>query len=583
MNIIPLLGLLLCQEGPPPLRVEGARVVDPAGKEVLLRGVSMADPSMLGKEWKKDHFELVVRAWKANCVRVPVHPGHWKSKGPEAFDALLDPAVEWCRELGAYLILDYHAIGNPKTGKAQKDKPEYDSSMDLARAFWKRAAARYRDKPWVLYEIFNEPMGITWTDLRPLAAELVGIVRAAAPDSVVIVSATDWTYDLRGPASQPLEAGNLLYAWHVYPVRGTAWDSYIAEARAKFPVIATEWGFDPDGDSVTRGTAEGFARPLLAMMDAHKMHWTAWCYHPQWGPPLLRGWGGELTPFGKLARAWLAGERPPPRPALKEVNDFAYWLQKVDLAALGGSKFDLCVIDPDNDGKPLTRTQVEDLKWSAGGPKVLLAYVSIGEAEDYRAYWQKDWATKPPDWLGPVNPEWPGNYKVRYWDERWQKLVLDAVDRVIAQGFDGAYLDVVDAYEFWQERDKDAKARAKMIDFVVRLSSTAKRRGKGFHVFVQNAEELLETKAYLEAIDGIGREEAYFTKGRNNRPAQVARTQELLDKALESGKKVLVIEYLKEPEWIDWLYERAKAKGYVAGVAPKELDRLLVPKGHEPD
>ena len=83
--------------------------------------------------------------------------------------------------------------------------------------------------------------------------------------------------------------------------------------------------------------------------------------------------------------------------------------------------------------------------------------MSIGEAENYRWYWQKSWDAnrngKPdagaPAWLGPSNPDWPGNYKVRYWDAGWQELVYAYIDKVLDAGYDGVYLDIVDAYQYW--------------------------------------------------------------------------------------------------------------------------------------
>lgn len=86
---------------------------------------------------------------------------------------------------------------------------------------------------------------------------------------------------------------------------------------------------------------------------------------------------------------------------------------------------------------------------SAGGEKQALVYISIGEAEDYRWYWQDAWdagqAGVPdpgaPAWLGAANPDWPGNYKVRYWDPAWQAIVYDYLDKVLASHPD--YVQVV--------------------------------------------------------------------------------------------------------------------------------------------
>ena len=53
-----------------------------------------------------------------------------------------------------------------------------------------------------------------------------------------------------------------------------------------------------------------------------------------------------------------------------------------------------------------------------------------------------------------MNPDWEGNYKVRYWDKQWQTIILEYVDQILEQGFDGVYMDIIDAFEFY---DYDAK------------------------------------------------------------------------------------------------------------------------------
>ena len=73
--------------------------------------------------------------------------------------------------------------------------------------------------------------------------------------------------------------------------------------------------------------------------------------------------------------------------------------------------------------------------------------MSIGEAEDYRFYWREEWDDSGPSWLDVENADWPGNYKVRFWDSGWQSIMLQYADRILAAGFDGVYLDIIDAYE----------------------------------------------------------------------------------------------------------------------------------------
>jgi cysteinyl-tRNA synthetase, unknown class len=58
-----------------------------------------------------------------------------------------------------------------------------------------------------------------------------------------------------------------------------------------------------------------------------------------------------------------------------------------------------------------------------GGSRLVIAYMSIGEAEDYRYYWQSAWKANNPEWLAAENTDWPGNYKVKYWENNWQKII----------------------------------------------------------------------------------------------------------------------------------------------------------------
>ena len=47
-------------------------------------------------------------------------------------------------------------------------------------------------------------------------------------------------------------------------------------------------------------------------------------------------------------------------------------------------------------------------------------------------------------------PTGEGNYKVFYWNSAWQNTVLDYVKIIIDQGFDGIYLDIIDAYQYFE-------------------------------------------------------------------------------------------------------------------------------------
>jgi cysteinyl-tRNA synthetase, unknown class len=279
-------------------------------------------------------------------------------------------------------------------------------------------------------------------------------------------------------------------------------------------------------------------------------------------------------------------------PAWSEVNDFAYQLQDVHLPSLRRSKYDLLVIDYARDGTDatrFTREQVRSLQVHATQPKRVLAYLSVGEAEDYRFYWDARWSNpkERPPWLGPANPDWPGNYKVRYWDGRWQKIAFRYLDKIIEDGFDGAYLDVIDAYEFWGPAGNRTRptAAGDMVAFVRRLAYHARvRRGRpDFAIFLQNGEALIKYPTIYDVVTGIGREDTFYTGNRPNLPAEVERTLRFLDRFRDAGKPVLTIDYVTTPGRVDAFYAASTLRGFIPHAPPRELDRLTIHPDHPPD
>ncbi len=127
------------------------------------------------------------------------------------------------------------------------------------------------------------------------------------------------------------------------------------------------------------------------------------------------------------------------------------------LQSIAATNYDVVIMDLFYQNQSLTSQDLSQIRYkSNGGKRLLIAYVSIGEAEDYRYYWQSQWLNDQPIWLDEENQDWPGNYKVRYWEKDWQKIIYgnsnSYIKKVIDAGFDGCFLDVVDAYEFFEEK-----------------------------------------------------------------------------------------------------------------------------------
>src|SRR5262245_38607978 len=168
-----------------------------------------------------------------------------------------------------------------------------------------------------------------------------------------------------------------------------------------------------------------------------------------------------------------------PAPPLASAKSWGYQLQNVDPDVIAKAPYDMIVVDYSRDGTndlALTAADVDKLKIKPDGSRrIVLSYLSIGEAETYRYYWKWYWSWffgwLAPDWRGRQNAEWRGNYGVRYWEPDWQKIIFSGdnsyLERIIKAGFDGVYLDKVD--EFETLADAYPKARAEMVAFVKAL------------------------------------------------------------------------------------------------------------------
>jgi cysteinyl-tRNA synthetase len=282
------------------------------------------------------------------------------------------------------------------------------------------------------------------------------------------------------------------------------------------------------------------------------------------------------------------GPTPAPEPDWLAVDDFLYQLQRARPERIGETAYDLLVVSISAAGS--SREVVENLKHSPGGDKIVLCYMSIGQAEDYRFYWRREWYENRPTWLDEPDPDWAGDYWVRYWDPGWQAIIYGAPDsyleKILELGFDGIYLDRVDAYWYYEDQGRETAAR-EMADFVIGLAEYARERHPGFGVFPQNAEELgIRFPDYLETVTGIGVEDLYYGYPRDHTPSPpewTAEREAVLDQWVAAGKLVLTIDYSRRPEQIDDAYARAQARGYVPFVTVRSLGQLIINEGHEPD
>jgi len=242
------------------------------------------------------------------------------------------------------------------------------------------------------------------------------------------------------------------------------------------------------------------------------------------------------------------------------------------------------------DNTPWEQADLETIRSGKAGRK-MVAYLSMGEAEDYRPYWQSEWVSNgkrtatAPVWLGIENPDWKGNYQVKYWNADWQKLMLPAIDDAMAHGFDGVYLDVVDGFETYEQgadgylddrMNPETKQtyRRDMVDWVKAIAARARAKNPAALVIPQNGSQLVVHKDFVEVINAQGIEDL-FTNGKKLQPA--SHTDEIHGhlRALALAKKpVLLIEYPKTDQGQALSKKLAEENGLVWLVTDRQLKTL---------
>jgi cysteinyl-tRNA synthetase len=266
--------------------------------------------------------------------------------------------------------------------------------------------------------------------------------------------------------------------------------------------------------------------------------------------------------------------------SLSQVKSWGYWLQAPNIQIICNSPYDVVVIDYSFDGtdsKAFTLAHLEKLHQSN---KHVLCYFSIGEAESYRFYWKNNWKTGNPSFIDKENEDWPGNYKVKYWDNRWWESALRPyLNRILSAGFDGVYLDIIDAYYYWSQHDYPVQQCAhQMIDLVAKIRSYVTKWGKpDFTICPQNAlgivwdASLTARKKYLKVIDAIGVESLFFNYWSSE--DQKYRL-ECLHIFHQARKKIFNVEYITKKQWQSYQAYLKKQKLPIIGYPADEKREL---------
>ena len=298
------------------LSVCGTDLCDQAGRTVQLRGMSTH-----GLQWYRHcltdaSLDALFGEWHADLLRTSmyVHEGGYLTD-PAAYTQVVQDLVDEVVERDRYAIIDWHVLtpGDPM------------GDVDAATAFFSGMAQRYADDPNVIYEIANEPNGVTWARIKEYAERVIPAIRAHDDDAVILVGTPAWSSfgvsEGGSPAevvADPIADDDVMYTFHFYAAsfRQQYLDA-LAQAAAALPVFVSEFG-------AQESTGDGpndfdMAQRFVDLMAAQQISWVVWNYSddPLSGAAWVPGTCGSdgpwtadrLKPAGLWAREQLLAGR----------------------------------------------------------------------------------------------------------------------------------------------------------------------------------------------------------------------------------------------------------------------------------
>jgi len=283
------------------LQVSGNQIINKNGAPVSLAGNSFF---WSNDNWGGERFynpeivEWLKTDWNTTIIRA--------SMGVEDSGGYLDNKtgnkdrikiiVEAAIEQGLYVIIDWHSH-------------HAEDNTEEAVLFFEEMASMYGHHDNIIYEIYNEPLDVSWSDtIKPYAISVIQAIRSIDPDNIIVVGTPEWSQRVDLAAADPITGfSNIAYTLHFYTVYHHQWlrDRASEALESGIALFVTEWG------------SIGYS-----IIDSEANKWMTWCHtnkisHCNWavndkeeewsivipGASTSGNWSDEdLTDAGKLAK-----------------------------------------------------------------------------------------------------------------------------------------------------------------------------------------------------------------------------------------------------------------------------------------
>ncbi|MGW0841682.1 glycoside hydrolase family 5 protein [Streptomyces sp. NPDC002787] len=255
------------------LAVCGTKLCNQQRKTIQLRGMSTHGLQWYSQCVTNGSLNALATDWNADVLRISmyVQEGGYETD-PRRFTDLVHSAIEQATARGMYAIVDWHML----------DPGDPHQNLARAKTFFSEIAQRHRDKNNLLYEIANEPSGVSWSRVKSYAEQLIPVIRAKDPNTPILVGTRAWSSLGVSEGSNESEvinnqvnAANIMYTFHFYAYSHR--DEYLqalSRAADRIPVFVTEFGTQNYAGEGANDFA--MAQRYLDLMKAKKISWVNW-------------------------------------------------------------------------------------------------------------------------------------------------------------------------------------------------------------------------------------------------------------------------------------------------------------------
>jgi endoglucanase len=255
------------------VRVCGVALCNEHGSRIQLRGMSTHGTQWYSQCVNDASLDTLAHDWGADVMRIStyVQEGGYETD-PARFTALVNNYVDMLTARGLYAIVDWHML----------DPGDPNVNLERARTFFTAVAERNSGKNNIIYEVANEPNGVSWQSIKSYHEQIIPVIRAQDPDAVVLLGTPGWSSlgvsdgsDESEIVNDPVSASNVMYTFHFYAAsHGQEYLDALSRAADRIPIFITEFGTqDYAGEGANDFT---MSQRYLDLAASKKISWVNW-------------------------------------------------------------------------------------------------------------------------------------------------------------------------------------------------------------------------------------------------------------------------------------------------------------------